>query len=159
MDSLKRSKRPPASPKVITQTAAPAFYFDGSTVSVNDTKQYPVPLFVVEQSRPRFVSKCWVYLPPIQCYALLHSVKQGRIQLHGGRGPDKSSLLFQSPHRWIWGWGEVALQSPHYGPPEGNEAWGGTRKAVVRGTDRRDRAKVILIKYEHQLRSVQRTLF
>lgn len=51
-DSLKRSQRPPPlSPEVITQTAAPVFYFDGGTVSVNDTKQYPVPVFVVEQSR------------------------------------------------------------------------------------------------------------
>lgn len=140
-ESLRHSERPPPGSKVITQTAAPAFYFDGSTVSVNDTKQYPVLLFVVEPSWPWFVSKCWVYLPSIQGYALLHSVKQGRIQLHGGQGPDKSSLLFQSPHRWIWGWGEVALQSPHCGPPEGNEAWGGAHKVVVvSGTDRHARA-------------------
>lgn len=58
MDSLNDSKRPPPFPEVITQIAAPVLYFDGSTVSVNDTKQYPVPLFVVEQSWPSFVSKC-----------------------------------------------------------------------------------------------------
>lgn len=47
MHSLKHRQRPSPCPKVIKQTTAPVLYFNGSTVSVNDTKQYAAPLFVV----------------------------------------------------------------------------------------------------------------
>lgn len=105
----------------------------------------------LEPSWPGFVSKCWVYLLSIQCYALLHSVKQGRIQLHGGRDTDKSSLLFQSAHGWMWGWGVVELQPSHHEPPKGNEVWGGGQEEVGGGTDR----LMVLIEKEFQSKLVK----
>lgn len=73
---------------------------DGRIRRANDGVRRPEGTFALAPRRPGYVSECRVYLPSILCYALLRSAKQGRIQLHGGRGPDKSSLLFQSPRRW-----------------------------------------------------------
>lgn len=84
------------SPPTVGYPSAPF----GRIRRANDGAARPEGVFAVARRRPGCVSGCRVYLPSILCYALLRSVKQGRIQLHGGRGPDKSSLLFQSPHRW-----------------------------------------------------------